>query len=148
MEALRRSSPTVRMWVLAVFSVAVLGMVVWADGASAQAPAEQPDTAVLTGLPLGVIITSVAVTCVGYVLNYLLPFLKTDEQKGIATAIYQAAGVAIFSLASGSDFGLNQETLVAFVTAMAVWGFSHGLLFKPTGWSTKLGAGRNAQDGS
>lgn len=140
-----RPGPTARMWVLAAFSVAVLVMVAVSD-ASAQEAADQPDTPVVTGLPLGIIIVSVGMTIVGYGLNYLLPFLKTDAQKGVATAIYQAAGVTIFELATGSNFGFNQETLVAFITAMATWAFAHGLIFKPTTWSTKLGAGRNLSE--
>jgi hypothetical protein len=123
-----------------------LALLAFASPVFAQAPADQPDTPVLTGLPLGVIVVSVAMTAVGYVLNYLLPFLRTEQQKGVATAIYQAAGVTIFELATGSDFGLNEPTLVAFITAMAVWGISHGLLFKPTGWNATLGGGRNAAD--
>src|SRR5437870_5622137 len=89
--------------------------------AAAAETAEQPDTPIVTGLPLGIIVVSLGMTLVGYVLNYLLPFLKTDQQKGVATAVYQAAGVTLFELATGSDFGLNEQTLVAFLAAMAVW---------------------------
>lgn len=112
--------------------------------ALAQEPAEQGDTPVLTGLPVGIIVVSFVMTAVGYVLNYLLPFLTTDKAKGIAHAVYQAAGVILFELATGSGFGFNEATLTAFITAIATWGVSHGLLFKPTGWSAALGAGRNA----
>lgn len=113
-------------------------------GAYAANTADQPDTPILTGLPLGVIVVSLGMTVIGYGLNYLLPFLKTDPQKGVATAVYQAVGVTLFELATNSDFGFNEQTGVAFLTAMTTWAVAHGLLFKPTGWSTKLGAGRNA----
>lgn len=124
--------------------IAAVALMVFPGLALAQEPAEQVDTPVLTGLPVGIIVVSFLMTAVGYVLNYVLPFLKTDRQKGVAHAVYQAAGVILFELATGAGFGLNEATLTAFITAIATWGVSHGLLFKPTGWSTALGAGRNA----
>jgi hypothetical protein len=129
--------------ILITVAALLLAAPVWAQATDV---ADQPDTPVVTGLPLGIIVVSFGMTALGYLLNYLLPFLKTDPQKGIATAVYQAVGVTVFELATSSDFGLNQQTLVAFVTAMGVWAFSHGLIYKPTGWACKLKAGQNKQD--
>jgi hypothetical protein len=126
------------------FALAFASYLIFPALALAQEPAEQVDTPVLTGLPVGIIVVSFAMTGVGYILNYLLPFLRTDKAKGVAHAVYQAVGVTLFEMATGSDFGFNEQTLTAFITAIAVWGVSHGLLYKPTGWSTALGAGRNA----
>lgn len=124
--------------------LALVALILFPPLSQGQEVAEQVDTPVLTGLPVGIIVVSFVMTGVGYALNYLIPFLRTDKQKGVAHAIYQAAGVILFELATGSDFGLNEATLTAFITALAVWGVSHGLLYKPTGWATALGAGRNA----
>jgi hypothetical protein len=137
-------------WLLPILFVigliAVAAMLMAAPALAADV-ADQPDTPVLTGLPIGVVIVSFVMTGIGYGLNYVLPFLKTDAQKGLAHVLYQMVGVAAFEVATSSDFGFNQQTLVAFVTALATFGFSHGLLFKPTGWSTKLGGGRNKSEG-
>jgi hypothetical protein len=141
-EGIRRMKRILESALALVLAAAAFWL--WLCAGAWAATADQPDTPVLNGLPLGVIAVSLGMTVIGYGLNYLLPFLKTDPQKGVATAVYQAVGVTLFELATNSDFGLNEQTGVAFLTAMATWAFSHGLLFKPTGWSTKLGAGRNA----
>lgn len=109
-------------------------------------PAPVPDGPAITALPVGIIVVSFVMTGVGYLLNYALPFLKTDEAKGVAHAVYQAAGVTLFELATGSNFGLNKETGTAFLIAMATWAFSHGLIYKPTGWAYSLKAGQNSSE--
>lgn len=111
-------------------------------------PASLPEGPALTALPLGIIVVSFVMTGLGYALNYALPFLKTDRAKGLAHGFYQLLGVTGYELATGSDFGFNEQTGGAFVVAILTWGLSHGLLFKPTDWAVNLGAGRNAGDGS
>lgn len=128
---------------LFVFSSVMFPLAATAQVPGPGEPAPVPDGPAITALPVGIIVVSFVMTGIGYGLNYVLPFLKTDKQKGVAHAVYQAIGVTLFELATGSNFGLNKETGTAFVVAMATWGLSHGLLFKPTGWSTALGAGRN-----
>jgi hypothetical protein len=145
-------SVAVVSWALAVTSVVVLVLFLLAAPAHAQSVpgagdvAPVPDGPALTVLPIGVIVVSFVMTAIGYLLNHMLPFLRTDAQKGVAHVFYQVIGVELFELATGSGFGINKQTGVAFVVAMATWGFSHGLIYKPTTWAPLLGAGRHAGD--
>jgi hypothetical protein len=138
-------------WGSVFFSLAVLSLLVFVVPAIAQVPgdgysAPVPDGPAITALPVGVIVVSFVMTAVGYLLNHFLPFLRTDAAKGVAHAVYQAVGVALFELATGSGFGLNKQTGVAFLVAMATWAFSHNLIYKPTTWAPLFGAGSNHGD--
>lgn len=109
-------------------------------------PAPIPTGIALTALPLGVVLTSFFVTGLGYGLNYVLPKIMSEPVKGAMQWVYQAIGVVGYQLAVGDGFGLNEQTLVAFVVAIGTYGVSHNFLYKPPGWNVKLGAGRNLQD--
>lgn len=109
-------------------------------------PAPIPSGNALTALPLGVVLVSFFVTGLGYGLNYVLPKIVSEPVKGVMQWVYQAIGVVGYQLAVGDGFGLNEQTLVAFVVAIGTYGLSHNFLYKPPGWNVKLGGGRNLSD--
>lgn len=105
--------------------------------------APQPEGSVITGITLGVAVVSFVTTGLGYLLNYVLPFVRSEQAKGVMQWVYQAIAVALYQIVFSDDFGFNTETYVAFAEAIAVYGFAHGLLYKPPGWNVRLKAGQN-----
>lgn len=143
MRVSRRATLSFILTILCILALPALALGQGEPPPGPAEPAPLPDGPALTGLPLGIIIVSFVMTAIGYGLNYLLPFLKTDKAKGIAHAAYQLIGIAAYEVVTSSDFGFNEQTVAAFVVALGTFGVSHGLLYKPTGWATALGAGRN-----
>jgi hypothetical protein len=133
----------------------LMTLLLWIGASMAQAAdlvpgpgevAPQPEGNVITGITLGVAIVSFLTTGLGYLLNYALPFVRSEQSKGVMQWVYQAIAVVLYQLAFGDGFGFNTETYVAFAEAIAVYGLSHNFLYKPPGWNTTLRAGQNRQD--
>lgn len=78
---------------------------------------------------------------IGYVLNHYAPWVS-EQVKGLVQAALAAGVAVLYQAVSGSDLGLNDETLLAALTAMI------SALLAHVGWAraqinTALGGGTN-----
>lgn len=78
----------------------------------------------------------------GYVLNHFAPW-ATEQVKGLVQAALAAGVGVLYQAVSGSDLGLNDETLLAAVTAMLSALVGH-VGWRAAGINTALGGGSNA----
>lgn len=145
-NAQRRSLPT-DIQVLAIFTFiffAVFAYLGWPALAQVPGPGEQtpvPEGPAANWIPLYLLVLGAATPLVGYVLNHFAPW-ASEQVKGIVQAVLAAGVAVLYQAVTPGDFGLNDETLLAVVTAMV------GALLGHLGWSASgingmLGAGTN-----
>lgn len=79
----------------------------------------------------------------GYMINHFGP-QTTEQVKGIVQAVLAAGVAVLYQAVSGSDLGLNDETLLAAVTAMVSALLGH-VGWRTAGINTSLGGGTNHQ---
>jgi len=135
-------------WALAIGSLLIFAFVLSAP-AWAQDPIVGPgdpvpvsDGPATNAVNLYLVVLGGLVPLVGYVLNHHAPWVS-EQAKGLVHAALAAGVAVLYQAVSGSDLGLNDETLLAMVTAMV------SALLGHVGWktatiSTALGAGTNA----
>jgi hypothetical protein len=78
-----------------------------------------------------------------YVLNYVGPWVSEPVKAFVQVLVAAIAGGLYTALATTS-FGWNSATLQMVLTAVIAALAAHGFLWKPSGISTKLGAGSNS----
>lgn len=79
-----------------------------------------------------------------YVINHHAPWLS-EQAKGIATLLVSGVIGAVYAGIESGNFGWNDPTVAAVLTAILGAFGAHALIFKPAGWNTALGGGSNAQ---
>lgn len=99
---------------------------------------------ILPAQQVWLVLISAIVPLVTYVLNHVGPWL-TEPIKATVLLIVSAATGAIYTVVSTNQFGWNGTTLEFILTAVITALLSHGLLWRPSGISTLLGAGSNRQ---
>jgi peptidoglycan/LPS O-acetylase OafA/YrhL len=78
-----------------------------------------------------------------YVINYHAPWLS-EQAKGIATLLVSGVIGAVYMAIETGNFGWNDATVSAILTAILGAFGAHALVFKPSGINTALGGGSNA----
>lgn len=84
------------------------------------------------------------VPLVTYVLNYLGPWV-TEPIKAAVLVVVAAVVGGLDTAITTNQFGWNGTTANLIITAVLAALVSHHILWKPSGISTRLGGGRNAQ---
>lgn len=140
-----RPGPSRAMWVLAIFSVAVLIMVVLSDSASA-ADGPPPDSTrlFLPSSQLLVAIVGSLVPLVTYVLNHYAPWIS-EPAKALFLALVAAAAGALATLVDTGGIAVDWETAQLVGTAVVMAFLSHLGFWRPSGISAWAGGGSNAQ---
>lgn len=80
-----------------------------------------------------------------YVLNYLGPHIS-EKVKAVVHVIVAAIAGGLTQAIAGGTVGFNHTTLQLVFTAVVAALFAHKIFYLPSGISTALGGGRNAQD--
>lgn len=124
----------VRAWWLAL-------MVLLLIPAAALAVASSP-TLVLPTKQLWTLIIGAFVPLVTYGLNHVGPWVS-EPVKATVLVVAAALAGALYDALATSTFGWNTNTLQFVATAVVAALMAHGLLWKPSGISTRLGGGSN-----
>lgn len=91
---------------------------------------------------LWVLVIGSIVPLVGYVLNYLGPWVD-EKIKAVVQVLVAAVAAALYTALETNVLGLNSQTLQLVVTAIVAALAAHHWLWKPSTISTELGGGRN-----
>ena len=133
-KLLRTAAIAVAALLMAAFSMPAFAL-------AADAVNQPPDN-VLTGLPLVEILLGMVTPLVGYLLNHFAPW-ASEPAKGVVQAVLAAGAGALAQALGAGNFGWNQQTLVAVLTAMGAALAAH-LGYKAGGINVALGGGTNA----
>jgi hypothetical protein len=91
---------------------------------------------------LAVLVIGLLVPLVGYLLNYVGPWID-EKVKGVVQVVVAAVAAGLYQAVEAGGLGLNDVTLQLIVTAILGALAAHKLLWLPSGISTSLGGGRN-----
>jgi hypothetical protein len=90
-----------------------------------------------------VVVLGAVVPLLTYVLNHFAPWV-TEPVKATILVVAAAVVAVIYTAIETSVLGFNDATLQLVVTAIISALGAHLLLWKPSGFSAKLGGGTNA----
>ena len=138
-----------RRWIApALFVLTLLVCLAWAGAAmAADEPLSTPTQQLLPSVQVWVFLVAALTPLVTYVLNYLGPQISETIKGAVLVAASAITGALTQLIVTGTfklDVATLENVLLAVFTAFA----AHGILWKPTAISTKLGGGRNKQTGS
>lgn len=125
-----------------LFTLAFAALFMFPAGALADAVSPQP-TLALPSDQVWTLFAGALVPLVGYVLNHYGP-QASEKAKAFVQVIAAAIAGGIIQAITAGHVGFNMITLQFILTAVIAALTAHGLLWRPSGISTALGAGRNA----
>lgn len=99
---------------------------------------------ILPATQLAVLAIGLLTPLVGYVLNYLGPWVD-ERVKGVVQVLVAAIAAGLYQALDAGHLGFNNTTLQLVITAVLAALAAHHWLWKPSGISTTLGGGRNKQ---
>lgn len=106
-------------------------------------PTPVSDGPATNAVSLYLVVLGAVTPLIGYGINHYAPWVS-EQAKGIVQAVLAAGVAVLYQAVSGSDLGLNDQTLLAVLTAMASALFAH-LGWKAAAINVALGAGSNRQ---
>jgi len=83
------------------------------------------------------------VPLLSYVVNHFAPW-ASEQAKAVFLLIVSAGGAALYTALSTNVIGFNDATLQLVLSGVIAALAAHGLLWRPSGISAKLGGGSNA----
>lgn len=105
-------------------------------------PTPVSDGPATNSVNLYLLVLGALVPLVGYVLNHHAPW-ATEPVKGLVHAGLAAAVGVLYQAVSGSDLGLNDDTLLAVITAVVAAVLGH-IGWRAANINLALGGGTNA----
>lgn len=112
--------------------------------AIAAASVQNSPTLVLPSTQVWAIVIGALVPLVTYGLNYVGKWVS-EPVKAAVLAVASAAASALYTALATSVIGWNTSTLQLILTGVVGAFASHNLVWKPSGVSALLGAGKNIQ---
>lgn len=110
-----------------------------------------PSLALASGGPLGfspsigtwALVLGAITPLFTYVLNHVGPWLD-EKTKAVVLLVVSGVVGAVYAAIEAGNFGWNDPTVSAILTAILGAFGAHALIWKPSGINTALGGGRNA----